>query len=123
LPVYPSYELGLLEQDPPARWRTTGEALAELRSLPELDGRIAGLAVFTTQYASDALVKARSAIANTAAIAPPVLLFEDPDLIFDTPEELDALLGRATRAADGPRAGLERWGSDNPTGIAHDNIA
>lgn len=123
LPVFPSYELALLEQDPPARWRTTGEALAELRSLPELDGRIAGLAVFTTQYASDALVKARNAIANTAAIATPTLLFEDADLIFDSPQKLDALLGQATRAADGPRAGLERWGSDNPTGIAHDSIA
>src|SRR6188508_2658091 len=88
-----------------------------------MEPRIAGLAVFTTQYASDALVKARNEIANIATVEPPVLKFDDPAIIFDTPAELDALLGAATRETTGPRNGKERWGLDNPTGMAHDHIA
>lgn len=122
-PVYGAFELARLAHDPPARWRTTAEAYAELRALPELKSRIAGLAVFTTQHASDALVKARNAIANTSAVPPPTLTFGDPALVFDTPAKLAALLGQARRHTSGPRAGLEEWGTDNPTGIAHDHVA
>jgi pimeloyl-ACP methyl ester carboxylesterase len=122
-PVFPSYELELVAHDPPPRWRTTGEALTELKALPPLQTRLAGLAVFTTQYASDTLVLARNVIANTAAVAPPKLTFNDPALIFDTPAELLALLGQATRETTGPRTGLEHWGLDNTNGIAKDHIA
>ncbi len=96
------------------RWRTTAEALAELDS----GGRIAGLAVFTTQRATAPLVAAREAFAGAPA---PALAF-DPALVFGTKQRLDAVFGLAERAADGPRAGLERWGSDNPTGLAHDHV-
>ncbi len=120
--VTPSYNLGLLLQDPPKRWASSGEAYAELVTLPELDKRIAGLAVFTTQAASTTLVHARNQIANVAAVAPPTLSFDDPALIFDTAGELQGLLGVATRDTSGPRVGLEQWGGDNPTGIAHDHI-
>ena len=48
--------------------------------------------------------------------------FADPAIIFAGTAALDRLLGQATRATDGPRAGLERWGNDNPTGIAHDHV-
>jgi dienelactone hydrolase len=123
LPIYGAYELARLEHEPPARWRTTADAYRELRGFPELSARIAGLTVFTTQRASDALVKARNVIANPAQVLPPTLAFPDAALIFDTPDELDALLGQATRDTDGSRAGLERWGIDNPTGLAHDHIA
>lgn len=121
--VFSSYELGLLGQDPPERWRTSGEAYEELLAFPELERRIAGLAVFTTQYASDGLRKGRNVIANAAAVAPPVLAFDDSQFIFDTQGELDALFGTATRDTAGPRSGEEQWGSDNPTGIAHDSVA
>jgi hypothetical protein len=96
------------------RWRTTAEALAEL----DTGGRIAGLAVFTTQRATAALVAARDAFAG----APPPTLAFDPVLVFRTRTMLDAVFGTAERAADGPRAGLERWGNDNPTGLAHDHV-
>jgi dienelactone hydrolase len=125
-----SVELGSLAQDPPMRWQTTSEAYVELLGLPELTDRMAGIAVFTTQYASDALVKARNVIANVAVLPPPAvsvpapsLTFDNAAVIFDTALELDALLGIATRETTGPRDGLERWGRDNPTGLAHDNIA
>lgn len=122
-PVFGAYELAKLDHEPPARWQTTARAYADLRELPELEHRISGLAVFTTQYASDALVKARNVIGNTSAVAAPTLAFDDPALIFDTQAELDDLLGTATRDTSGARAGLEKWGGDNPTGIAHDHIA
>ncbi len=96
------------------RWRTTAEALAELDD----GGRIAGLAVFTTQRASAPLVAARDAFATAPA---PTLAF-DPAVVFRTPARLDAVFGMAERATDGPRAGLERWGNDNPTGMAHDHV-
>ena len=121
-PITPSYNLGLLLQDPPERWQSSGEAYQELITLPGLEPRIVGLAVFTTQSASSALVKARNAIANASAIAVPTLRFDDPALIFDSVAELQGLFGLATRDSSGPRAGLEQWGRDNPTGIAHDNI-
>jgi hypothetical protein len=96
------------------RWRTTAEALAEL----DESGRIAGLAVFTTQHATAPLVAAREAFAGAPA---PALVF-DTSVVFRTPRMLDAVFGIAQRAVDGPRAGLERWGSDNPTGMAHDHV-
>jgi dienelactone hydrolase len=122
LPVY-GPELAALDHEPPTRWRTTAEAYTELRGLPELDGRIAGLAVFTTQHATDVLVKARNVIGNPAAVEPPTLTFADSGLIFDTTGKLTSLLGQAARETAGPRAGLEKWGGDNPTGLAHDHIA
>lgn len=122
-PVFGAYELAKLDNDPPLRWRTTGTAYRDLKNLPQLDTRIASLTVFTTQYASDVLVKARNVIANTSVLPPPTLTFADPQLIFDTTPELSQLLGAATRDTQGPRAGLERYGHDNPTGIAHDHVA
>jgi hypothetical protein len=95
------------------RWRTTRDARAEL------DVDLAGLAVFTTQHATAPLVAARNAM---LAAEPPTLTFADPALIFRGTAELDVILGVATRATDGPRAGLERWGNDNPTGIAHAHV-
>jgi hypothetical protein len=97
------------------RWRTTADALAELD--PDGD-RLAGLAVFTTQHATRPLLAAREAFAGAPA---PTLTF-DQALVFRTKPALDALLGTATRATSGPRAGLERWGNDNPTGMAHDHV-
>lgn len=97
-----------------ARWRTTADALEAL-------GRddIAAFTSFTTQHATAPLVDA----ANVQATLPPSsLTFPDADIIFNTTAELDAILGQATRATEGPRAGLERWGNDNPTGIAHDHV-
>ncbi len=122
-PLFPSWELERVAHDPPARWRTTGEAFQELSALPGLEHRVAGLAVFTTQNASETLVLARNVIANTADVSAPTLTFSDPALVFDTPAELDALLGHATRFTSGPRNGTEHWGTDNPEGIAHDHVA
>jgi len=96
------------------RWQTTAAALEELGG----DREIAGLATFTTQHASAPLIAARDAMAE---LAPPELAFPDPTLVF-TGAALDDILGTATRAVDGPRAGLERWGNDNATGIAHDHV-
>ena len=96
------------------RWRTTAEALAELDG----DGRIAGLAVFTTQRSTWPILAAREAFAGAPA---PTLAF-DPALVFRTQPALDAVFGTAERATTGPRAGLERWGNDNPTGMAHDHV-
>ena len=96
------------------RWRTTAQAIAELDA-----ERIAGIAVFTTQHATAPLVAARDAMSTAT---PPTLAFDDPAVIFRGTAELDRVLGVATRAAEGPRAGLERWGNDNPTGIAHEHV-
>ena len=104
---------GLLHAAPP-RWQTTAAALRELG-----DDRIAGIAVFTTQHATAPLVAARAAFATLPA---PTLAFPDPAIVFSGTAALDRLLGHATRATDGPRAGLERWGNDNATGIAHDHV-
>jgi dienelactone hydrolase len=111
-----------LMHSPPERWQTTADAYGELAAMPALKGRIAGLTVLTTQPATDALVKARQAIANPATVPAPAVAFDDASIIFDTPSRLDALLGHAQRDAMGPRAGLEQWGTDNPTGIAHDHV-
>jgi hypothetical protein len=78
--------------------------------------------VFTTEDATTPLVAARSVEGDRAVVPAPVLAFDDPAIIFKGKQRLDALLGVATRATDGPRAGLERWGNDNPTGIAHDHV-
>jgi pimeloyl-ACP methyl ester carboxylesterase len=121
--VFGAFELARLDHDPPTRWQTTAQAYTDLRTLPELETRIAGLAVFTTQNASAALVKARNVIGNAAAVPAPTLTFADPALVFDTATKLDNLLGQATRHTIGTRAGQEEWGTDNPTGIAHDHIA
>lgn len=122
-PIFGAKELGLLEENPPARWQTTADAYMRVKALPALEGRIAGITVFTTQRASDVLVSARNAIANTAVAPVPTLAFADPAIVFDTPAKLDALLGSATRVTSGPRTGQERWGTDNATGMAHDHIA
>jgi len=95
----------------PERWRTTADAAAGRTDL-------AGIAVFTT---SDATKRLRDARATLATVPAPTVTF-DPALVFDAPAELDLLLGQATRATSGPRMGLERWGTDNATGIAHDHI-
>ena len=95
------------------RWRTTREAV------DELDANLAGIAVFTTQHATAPLVAAREAM---LAATPPTLVFDDAAVIFKGTSQLDRILGVATRATEGPRAGLERWGNDNKTGIAHDHV-
>jgi pimeloyl-ACP methyl ester carboxylesterase len=100
----------------PARWATTAAAFAELDARDELHGKIAALAVFTTEHASDTLVQARGELAGMPA---PPLAFDDAAIIFDSPAKLDQLLGQATR--DG--TGMEVWGLDNPTGLAHDHVA
>ncbi|MBA3393869.1 MAG: hypothetical protein H0T89_14570 [Deltaproteobacteria bacterium] len=99
------------------RWQTTAEALAELDS--GRADRIAGIAVFTTQHATAPLVAARNAMFAAPA---PTLTFADPAVIFAGRAALDRMMGQATRATEGPRAGLERWGNDNQTGIAHDHV-
>ena len=96
------------------RWRSTRDAVAQLAPAP-----LAGIAVFTTQRATAPLVAAREAMLTAP---PPVLAFADPALIFRGTAALDRILGVAARATEGPRAGLERWGNDNPTGIAHDHV-
>jgi len=104
---------------PDPRWQTTADAYARLDAMPELHGRIAGLAAFTTMHATRDLIAAREVMATAP---PPTLVFDRPAVIFDTPARLDAVLGQATRDTTGPRAGLEQWGTDNPTGIAHDHV-
>jgi len=94
-----------------ARWRSTADALVDL-ARPD----VAGIAVFTTQHASAPLVAAR------AMLPAPTLTFDDPAIIFSGTTALDRLLGHATRDTTGPRAGLEQWGNDNPTGMAHDHV-
>ena len=122
-PVTSSDALDQLLHTTPPRWQTTADAYRELDQAPELAGRIVAIAAFTTQHATDALVKARDQLSNTSVIPPPRLHLDDPKIIFDTPARLDALLGQAQRDTSGPRAGLEQWGTDNPTGIAHDHVA
>ncbi len=112
--------LGMLAHEPPARWQSTAQAYAALHA--KLGDRIAGIAVLTTQHATDAVVRARNALA-TGGVPAPTLAFADSAIVFDTPAKLDALLGQATRDTSGPRAGLEIWGLDNPTGWAHDHVA
>ncbi|MBV8757952.1 MAG: hypothetical protein JO257_11770 [Deltaproteobacteria bacterium] len=112
-----------LTHKPPASWQTTADAYAELDALPQLAGRIVGITVFTTQPATHVLERGREVIANAAQVPDAAVAFDDASIVFDTPARLDALMGHATRDTSGPRAGLEQWGTDNPTGIAHDHIA
>jgi len=122
-PLVAGQALEQLAHSPPDRWKTTADAYTALAAAPELKNRIVGLTVFTTQPATDALIQGRQADANTAWVPAPAVAFDDPAIIFDTPARLDALLGHAQRDTVGPRAGLEQWGTDNPTGIAHDHVA
>ena len=105
---------GLGSLDAP-RWASTAQALAAFSQ----DHEVVGIAVFTTQHAANTLVAARNVLARLPV---PTLAFADSAIIFDTPAKLTQLLGTATRDTAGPRAGLERWGIDNPTGMAHDHI-
>ena len=102
------------------RWASTADAM---RAIDELRGSdatdIVGVTAFTTQHASAPMIAAK-AIAE--ALPPSDLMFADPAIVFAGTTALDRMLGTATRATDGPRAGLERWGNDNPTGIAHDHV-
>lgn len=124
-PIRPSPALtGLATAAPatPPRWTTTAAAYTELttaREAARLDGVIAGLAVFTTANATAPLLAAREQLVTQPA---PELAFADPALVFAGTAALDRILGVATRATTGPRAGLERWGNDNLTGIAHDHV-
>jgi pimeloyl-ACP methyl ester carboxylesterase len=97
-----------------ARWQTTTDALHELAN-----DRIAGLAVFTTQHATAPLV---AAAAVQAALPAPTLTFPDSKLVFAGTTALDKLMGRASRFTTGPRMGLEHWGNDDATGVAHDHV-
>jgi len=97
-----------------ARWKTTAEAF---RALGRND--IAGFTLFTTQHATAPLVAARDVLAT---LEPSTLTFPRPEVIFNSTADLDRVIGVATRATDGPRTGLERWGNDNPTGIAHEHV-
>ncbi|HUS28936.1 MAG TPA: hypothetical protein VMZ53_10505 [Kofleriaceae bacterium] len=99
-----------------ARWASTAEALRELGALNK---DIVGVTAFTTQHATAPMIAAK---AIAAALPPSELRFDDPAIIFSGTTALDRVIGVATRATDGPRAGLERWGNDNPTGIAHDHV-
>jgi dienelactone hydrolase len=110
-----------LDEQASDRWQSTADVSLLLDAKPALAHRIAGLAVFTTEHASDVLVAAREVLAS-GAVPAPTLGFGDPAIIFDTPARLDALLGHAQRDTSGPRAGLEKWGTDNPTGMAHDHV-
>jgi pimeloyl-ACP methyl ester carboxylesterase len=110
--------------DVPDRWRTTSVALAALEGEPpwRSGARIAGITVFTTQRASRTLLAARELLNDADAVPLPTLAFPEAELIFDSPERLDALLGAPERFAEGPRAGQERWGWSNSTGLAHESV-
>jgi hypothetical protein len=97
------------------RWKTTATALREL----DRTKSVAGISVFTTQHATAPLVEARNILAT---LPPSSLSFPEPAFVFSGTTQLDRVLGVSTRATDGPRVGLERWGNDNPTGIAHDHV-
>jgi dienelactone hydrolase len=104
------------------RWQTTAEALRELDDMQRagaIADEIAGITVFTTQHATAPLLAARSIVDG---LPPSDLSFPDPAIIFSGTAALDRVIGVATRASEGPRAGLERWGNDNPTGIAHEHV-
>ena len=135
-PIARASELDGLLSSAPARWQTTADALRALdATLRDVDAsasagastgrkprQIAGIAVFTTQHATAPLVAARATMDDRTIVPAPKLAFADPAIIFSGTAALDRLLGQATRATDGPRTGLERWGEDNPTGIAHDHV-
>lgn len=106
----------LVRGDVPARWASTAAALDH----PEAEEWLA-IAVFTTQDAQRPIRAARAALEG-GDIPAPELAFPAPEQIFAGADALDSLLGVATRFDDGPRAGQERWGMSNPTGIAHDSV-
>ncbi|HUS68773.1 MAG TPA: hypothetical protein VMZ28_29760 [Kofleriaceae bacterium] len=114
----------LMRGDAPAPWTTTAQALARLTADPAWQGgdRIAGAAVFRTQRALRTLLAARAALEDPAQVPLPELSFPDAGFLFKGRAALDRLLGVATRFEDGPRAGQERWGFSNPTGIAHEHV-
>ncbi len=119
--IVPSAALASLDASG-ERWATTASAYTELTeqvATASSAGRIAGLAVFTTEHATAPMLAARERMATAPA---PELVFANPALIFAGTPALDRVLGRATRATAGPRMGLERWGNDNLTGIAHDHV-
>jgi hypothetical protein len=113
----------LLRGNAPAPWATTAAALGQVTADPIWQGgeRIAGAAVFRTQRATRTLLAARDALDDPTQVAPAELTFPDPSLVFRG-ARLDDLMGDATRFDDGPRAGEERWGFSNPTGMAHDHV-
>jgi len=102
--------------DVASRWQSTADAFDNM----EADKWLA-VAVFTTQRAQRTL-RAGRALLDTTEVQAPTLSFPQPEFVHSGRVELDRLLGVATRAVDGPRAGLERWGMSNPTGLAHDNV-
>jgi hypothetical protein len=103
-----------------ARWRSTAEGLRELsRAGVASSDDLAGIAVFTTQHASRALLAARGRVEDPAHVPPPALSFPDPSLVFRGATALHALLGEPAR----DESGEERWGWSNPGGIAHDHVA
>lgn len=114
-PLARAAALDELRASAPARWTSTADVLREL----DETASIAGVTVFTTQHATAPLVDARNMLATLPASE---LAFPDPEIIFVGTAALDRVIGTASRATDGPRAGLERWGNDNPTGIAHDHV-
>lgn len=121
--LVPGDAIERLMHGPPDRWKSTADVYGQLSQSSDFKNRIVGLTVFTTQQATVNLVQGRQADANTAQVPAPSVAFPDASFIFDTPARLDALLGRAQRDTQPPRAGLEQWGTDNPTGIAHDHVA
>ncbi len=122
-PIHASPALATLKTTAmPARWTSTADAFAEVQGVLDAaqnDDELAGLAVFTTAHATAPLLAAREQLA-TAPL--PELAFANPGFVFAGRAALDRILGVATRATTGPRAGLERWGNDNLTGIAHDHV-
>jgi len=121
--LVPGQALEQLMHSPPDRWKSTADAYAQLAKADAFQNRIVGLTVFTTQQATVNLVAGRESDANTAWVPAPAVKLDNPAFIFDTQTKLDALLGHAQRDTAGPRTGLEQWGTDNPTGIAHDHVA
>lgn len=100
----------------PARWQSTAEEVVRYEHLD-----LAAITVFTVQRATRTLAAARALLDDPAEVTPAELSFPRPEWIF-AGDDLDVLLGQATRFEDGPRAGQERWGSGNTVGIAHDHV-
>ncbi|MEJ7733733.1 MAG: hypothetical protein WKG00_31620 [Polyangiaceae bacterium] len=95
----------------PWRWRSTVEGLRELGRLGVASGDdLAGIAVFTTQHASRALLAARGRVDDRGHVPEPVLSFPDPSFVFRGETALRALLGDPVR----DESGEERWGWSNP---------
>lgn len=112
----------LRSSDPPQNLLRTAEGLSQLDAMPELDGRITGVTVFRVQDAFGPLLRVRAMLEDSELVPAPNIEFAEEETIFLGADALDALLGDATRAEEGPRAGKERWGHGNPTGLAHDHV-